>query len=308
MSTPRRILLLGGGGFLGRALSLRLVQQGHEVHVITPGSQHDVAPGVVAHGGGMENIELLRMLLPRISAVVHLASSTTPGLSQITPTLESIGNIGPTLGLIEQLQHNADVPLIYVSSGGSVYGNPGAASATEDTPLRPMSYYAAGKVAIEVFLRCFQQLSRNRVVILRPSNLYGPQQPRYQGFGVIRTMLQHVLDGSTMEIWGDGSVVRDFIYVDDVVSAIQLVLDGAADSGTFNVGSGVGHSLNDLAQLIGEVCGKPLSINYAPSRKIDVERIVLDSGRMQSRYGWRSTTSLESGIAATWKWLSANAD
>lgn len=303
MRKPERILLLGGGGFMGRALGSRLRDCGQDVHILVRGSVLDAPAGVSTHGGGMENTELLRSLLPTIDAIIHLASATTPSLSRATPSLEASLNVGPTLGFLEELQRHPHIRLIYLSSGGAIYGNPGSASATESTPVNPMSYYGAGKLAIEQFLHTFQHIVGNAVTILRPSNLYGPGQPRYQGFGVVRTMLQHVLDGTTMSMWGDGSIVRDFIHIDDVVSAIDAVLADTAANGTFNIGSGVGHSLNDVKLLVEDVSGRKLPIHFEAPRTIDVHRIVLDSSLMAQRFGWRARISLEQGIRETWRWL-----
>jgi UDP-glucose 4-epimerase len=297
------VLLLGGAGFMGRALSTRLRERGHDVHVVVRGTTLDVPDGISVHGGGMENTELLRRLLPQFRTVVHLASATTPSLSSRTPSLEANLNIAPTLGLLEELQRHPEVRLVYISSGGAVYGNPQQDLVAESADLRPLSFYGAGKVAVEGFLQCFQRLAGNAVVILRPSNLYGPGQPRYQGFGVVRTMLQHMLDRSTMEIWGDGSVVRDFIYIDDMTSAIECVLEDGHACGTFNVGSGVGCSLNDLKNLIEDVCNDKFSIRYERSRSIDVRRIVLDASSMKEHFGWTAGTDLREGIAKTWEWL-----
>lgn len=305
MTRAERILVLGGGGFMGRALCSRLLERGHEVHALMRGALLDAPERVVVHGGGIENIGPLQPLLQHIDAIVHVASATTPNLSRTTPSLEADLNIAPTLALLEELQRHPHIRLVYLSSGGTVYGNPGPASATEAAALRPLSYYGAGKLAIEEFLRCFQHLSGNRVSILRPSNLYGPGQPRYQGFAVVRTMLQHLNDGTTMTIWGDGSAVRDFIHIDDVVSAIECVLVDADASGTFNVGSGIGHSVDDLKAIAEHVSGRPLMVRYEPSRNMDVKRIVLDSSAMQERFGWRAHIPLAAGIKGTWNWLRA---
>lgn len=303
MKTAKRILLLGGAGFMGRALGNRLRDVGYQVHAVVRGALLDAPDGVVVHGGGIENLELLRELIPQMDAIVHVASATTPGLSRATPSLEANLNVTPTLGLLEELQRHPRVRLIYLSSGGTVYGNPGLASATEATALHPLSYYGAGKLAIEEFLRCFQQLAGNPVTILRPSNLYGPGQPRYQGFAVVRTMLQHLLDGTSMSLWGDGSAVRDFIHVDDVVAAIECVLADTGATGTYNVGSGIGHSLNDLKAVVTQVSGRELQVRYEPARNIDVQRIVLDSTAMQRRFGWSPRIPLDAGIESTWNWL-----
>lgn len=305
MKNVERILLLGGGGFMGRALGVRLRDRGIEVHVITRSTQLDMPNGIVMHAGGMENSALLRALLPRMDAVVHLASATTPGLSRSAPSLEAGLNIGPTLRLIEELHRHPRVRLVFVSTGGAIYGNPSGGNTPESTPAQPLSYYWVGKLAIEQFLHCFERMNGTPVVILRPSNVYGQGQPLYQGFAVIRTMLQHAFDGTTMDIWGDGSVIRDFIHVDDVVAAVEYVLEDTTATGTFNVGAGEGHSLNELADIIGRVSGRPLQIKYESARKIDVQRIVLDCRLMSERFGWHPQIILGDGIAATWEWLRA---
>jgi len=297
------ILLIGGAGFLGRALTSRLDESGYALHVVTRSNALDFSDKVTSYGGGMENATLLRRLIPEFKTVVHLASGTTPGLSNRAPSLEGSMNITPTLILLEELQRNPHVRLIYVSSGGAVYGNPASRLVPESAELRPLSYYGAGKAAVESFLNCLHLQTGNPVVILRPSNLYGPGQPMYQGFGVVRTMLQHLRDNSPMTIWGDGSNVRDYLYIDDMVSAVELVLANASASGPFNVGNGIGHSLNELIHIAESVSGARLSVRYETSRGIDVGRIVLDITSIQQCYGWTPATVLENGMAKTWKWL-----
>jgi UDP-glucose 4-epimerase len=299
----KSVLLIGGAGFMGRALCTRLAARGYDVHVLTRGTTLELAEGCTVHGGGLENSELLRRLLPRMGTVIHLASATTPGLSAVTPSLEADLNMAPTLGLIGELIAHPRIRVVYVSSGGTVYGDPGDAMADESSELKPLSFYGAGKVAVEGFLRCFEHRHGNPLVILRPSNVYGPRQPRYQGFGVIRTMLQHALDGSTMGIWGDGSIVRDFVYIDDVVSAIECFIPAGAPLGTFNIGAGVGHSLNDLVAIVEHTTGRRLSVRHEAARAIDVHRIVLDAQAIRERCGWTATTPLEAGVAHTWQWL-----
>lgn len=290
---------------MGRALRARLRKRGFHLHVVTRGNEVRDANRDTIYGGGIENTDLLRRLVPKCAAVVHLASATTPGLSGQAPSLEASLNMGPTLGLIEILQQHPQVRVIYVSSGGTVYGNPGHDLVPEIAEIKPLSFYGAGKIAVEIFLRCLEQNAGNPVAILRPSNLYGPGQPLYRGFGVIRTMLQHLHDGSVMTIWGDGSVVRDFIYIDDMISAVESVLADPNATGTFNVGSGIGNSLNDLIRTIEMVCGSRLQIQYDSSRSIDVQRVVLDITKIKSKYDWTPAMSLSEGVARTWKWLCA---
>jgi len=300
----RNILLLGGGGFIGTALARRLYENKFTVHVL---SRHfpdrQISPNLMFHKGNLDDKEILERLLPECRTVVHLASSTTPGSSSRQPVLEADKNITPTLRFLDILQGYGNVHIIFVSSGGTLYGNPESTPVNETHPLNPLSFHGAGKVALEAFLRTFSILPEKNTTIVRPSNVYGPGQSLRSGFGVIRTMLEHVLRGTVMEIWGDGMSVRDFLYIDDMLSALIRLIDFPYDNNTYNVGSEIGYSLNQLKEIIETVSGKKLSAVYRPSRKSDVKTIVLDSSLLSEKIKWHPTISLKQGIEFTWKWL-----
>ena len=154
------------------------------------------------------------------------------------------------------------VRLLYVSSGGTLYGNPSVIPVPEDQPLWPVSYHGVGKVAVEAFLRVYGGNHGGRVCVLRPSNVYGPGQILREGFGVIRTMLEHAYHGEPMTFWGDGEAIRDFLYVDDFVEACCRTIDSRAPLGVYNVGAGVGHSLNSLRAIMERVTGRELRVRW----------------------------------------------
>jgi UDP-glucose 4-epimerase len=295
------VILLGGAGFIGTALARRLAALGRRVHVISRKLLSEKEAGITFHHGDLSDGALLERLLPECGTIVHLASTTTPGSSARNPDKE-LANLQPALRLLQVLQGRPDVHLIFLSSGGTVYGNPARNPVAEDAPLAPLSYHGACKVAIETFLQAFR-IAGHAVTVLRPSNTYGPGQDLRQGFGLIRTVLQHILEGSTMEIWGDGNNVRDFIYIDDVVDAILRAIHSSTDSGTYNVGYGVGHTLNQVVEAVQDICGRPLNIDYRPARKTDVREVVLDIASIHSHLGWRPQVDLREGIHRTWQWL-----
>jgi UDP-glucose 4-epimerase len=294
-------VLLLGAGFLGSTLARRLTAQGRQVHVISHGPAPEGLPAANFHAGDLGDTALLQTLQRACSTVVHLASATTPGASAGRPS-SALDNLAPTLALLGNLQSWPDTHLIFLSSGGTVYGNPARNPVNESAPLAPLSYHGAGKVALEAFLNSFRN-DGHAVTVLRPSNAYGPGQALNQGFGLIRTMLQHILRGSTLTIWGDGENVRDFIYVDDLMEAITAAIDAPTDNGTYNVGSGTGHSVKQVAHMAQLVSGKPLTISYEPPRSVDVREVVLDTSRIQGALGWRPATPLEQGLQRTWDWL-----
>ncbi|MCK4793018.1 MAG: NAD-dependent epimerase/dehydratase family protein [Desulfobacteraceae bacterium] len=301
--SKKGILLLGGGGFLGNSIAKGLSSDDFSVHIITPHAVSKIASNVIIHQGSMDNKKILGKVLPYCKTVIHLASSTNPGNSARHPALEAEHNITPSLNFMETLQICEAFHLIFVSSGGTVYGNPSTIPVNEDYPLCPISYYGAGKIALEIFFRALARPPQKNVTIVRPSNLYGPGQSLRQGFGVIRTMLEHVRCGTTMEIWGDGETIRDFLYIQDMVNAIKLLINLPTDNGVYNTGTGIGYSLNQVRTTIEKACNKKLKVKYRTERRTDVKCVVLDSSRFIRKTGWRPETSIEDGVLHTWQWI-----
>jgi UDP-glucose 4-epimerase len=220
--------------------------------------------------------------------------------------LETELNIMPTLRFLDLMQEYDDIHLVFLSSGGTVYGNPTTTPVKESCPLTPISYHGAGKVEIEAFLQSYSSRLARPVTILRPSNLYGPGQPYRQGFGLIRTMLEHLRRDIPIEIWGDGEVVRDYIYIEDFMKVCRGFItrqDTINTADIFNVGSGKGYSINELCNIIASVTGKEIQRIYCPSRTIDVRAVILDCSKLGSRLGWQPDTDIMCGMSLTWQWL-----
>jgi len=303
----RQTLLIGGTGFVGQVLTPRLVKAGHKVHII---ARHPVPVGfggkVVLHSSPLDNAKLLHTLLPECQMVFYLASDSTPGTSASEPMWESELNLSPALRFLDILQRYDHVQLIFISSGGTVYGNPLYLPVDETHPLSPLSYHGAGKLATEAFLQAYcQQFGRN-VIILRPSNFYGPGQPYRRRFGIIRGILEHLRRNLPVEIWGDGENVRDFLYIEDFVDACirftEMDRTGSAID-VFNVGYGKGVSINRLCDLVESTTGGRIRKKYCPGRSIDVRSVVLDYSKLNQYAGWKPTTDLETGLTRTWEWL-----
>ncbi|HEX7888488.1 MAG TPA: NAD-dependent epimerase/dehydratase family protein [Ramlibacter sp.] len=278
------VLLLGGAGFIGNALARRLARDGVPVHVI-----------------GRDQSDRVESVLPLCSTVIHLASATTPGSSATQPDLE-LDNLALTLRLLELLKRQPQTHLVFFSSGGTVYGNPHRLPVTEDSPIAPLSNHGAGKASSEVFCQAFRARG-HAVTILRPSNAYGPGQGLKSGFGLVRTMLEHARAGTLLEIWGDGENVRDFIHIDDVVEATTRLVRLPQDSGTYNLGSGIGFSINQVRRIVEAAIGAELPALHRPARGIDVRSLVLDTSRLQARLDWRPGIGLAEGVKGTWEWL-----
>jgi UDP-glucose 4-epimerase len=292
------ILLLGGGGFIGQALARRLAELGQPVTVLARNAPIHTLSGVVWRRGDLSDNALIKEALAGCRAVIHLATTSTPGTYSRDPLREGEENILPLLQLLQVMDSSPALPLIYLSSGGAIYGNPQILPVTEDQALAPLSYHAAGKAAAEQFLGVFAWQG-HKVSILRPSNVFGPGQQHKASFGVIRALLEHLRRDTPMEIWGDGKTVRDYLYIDDLVEACLKTLEYPA-SVTFNVGSGVGCSLNELCQLAERVTGRKLTLRYRPARGGDVKAVVLDIGHIRRETGWVPQVNLEEGLHRTW--------
>ncbi len=297
----RNVLLLGGGGFIGQATARRLASDAMQVHILSRQYTLSAAPAIHPHTGDLSDLAILDTLLPQCGTVVHLASSTTPGSSASKPS-DELDNLRPTLNLLERLHNQKGIHLIFVSSGGTVYGNPPHIPVNEDAPFAPQSYHGAGKMALEGFLQAFRAAG-HAVTILRPSNAYGPGQDLRRGFGFVRTVLEHASNGSPLEIWGDGEAVRDFVFVEDVAEAIALAIGNPADNGTYNVGSGQGYTLNEVLALAQRITGVEINTLHKPAREGDVRGVVLDVSRIRAALGWQPRINLEEGLRHTWEWL-----
>ena len=304
---PQGILLIGGTGFVGRSLVARLSSIFPEIYTIARGDDIiEGLPNVRHYQSGLDNAVLLKKLLPNCRVVFHLASETTPGSSILQPALEATNNLLPSLRFLECLQEYSHLSLIYVSTGGAIYGNTENEKVSEDMPLSPLSYYGAGKAALEKFICAYSRQTGNTAVILRPSNLYGPSQAYRQGFGIIPTVFNHLLTGKILQVWGDGTSVRDYLYLDDFLDFCLILLKNLSLEGTakvYNIGSGQGTTLLELIGFIEQITGATILKNFQPARKVDVRRIVLDNSRIMERFSWKVQIDLHAGLTKTWEWF-----
>lgn len=290
-------VLVVGGGFLGRALAPRLAGAGRRVSVLSPRAEDAPWPdGIAAVNGRQEDRALTGRLLAGHGTVIHTAWGTTPGSSAGRPELEGEAGLRPFLAFLDALQAHPEARLLFLSSGGTVYGDPASLPVAEDAPLQPHSCHGAGKAAAELFLRTRRP---ERTLVLRPSNIYGPGQALKSGFGVIRHLLVCAAEARPFQLWGDGLQVRDYLYIDDFAEAVARLIARPQAHGCFNLGSGEGTSLRELIALVEAETGRTLHIEAQPAREGDVRRIVLDIDRIRRAVEWAPTTRLEEGIART---------
>jgi UDP-glucose 4-epimerase len=297
-----RVLVLGSGGFIGRHLCERLDSLGLSVIAATRRPALFSRPGIRNVVAAFDHVDHFGPLVADCDAVIHAASSSTPGSSEAQPQLD--GNLRPTLALIEALQLRPDRRVLYLSSGGTLYGDR-ARAALESDPLRPRSYHGAGKAAAEHFFHAWAEQYGGTAVVLRPSNVYGPGQPRRPDFGIIPAAFDCVLSTRAITVWGDGTTVRDYLYVDDLVSLICLSIAAGLPPGlsVFNASAGHGTTVNELLDEVDRITGVPLQRVYQSPRRVDIRSIVPDSSAARTQLAWTPQMPLAEGLRRTWAWF-----
>jgi UDP-glucose 4-epimerase len=308
-----RCLVLGGRGFIGSHLVDALLDQGISTRVLirrppadagtfAPYRSHDLLE--VLTGDFNNEMDLLGAM-DDCDSCVHLISTTLPSTSNQDMIYDIQTNLVGTVRLLRYAKRTGLSKLVFVSSGGAVYGDARARSIDEDHPTNPRSSYGITKLASEKYLslHACETLS---TTALRLSNPYGPRQRTMINQGAVAVFLDRAMRGEAIDIWGNGEVVRDYIFIDDCVAAIVKALEYRGPETLFNVGSGSGRSLNQIVSCIEALLGGPIDVNYTVGRSVDPAHNILNVERARKHLGWQPLVSFEEGLARTALWYSQN--
>ena len=298
-------LVVGGGGFIGTHLVERLLEDGRSVRVYdrSPNRFRSTPPGVECVEGDLGNHGLIQEAVEGMEVVFHLVSTTLPKTSNDDPIYDVRSNLVDTIQLLEACVEAGVRKVVFSSSGGTIYGPPETVPIPEGHPTDPISSYGIVKLTIEKYLALFHHLYGLDYAALRISNPYGPYQDPAGQQGAISVFLNRIRTGRPITIWGDGNVVRDYLYVSDLVDALELAAEVETSGKVFNIGYGQGASLNELLEMIAAVVGEWAVVEYLPGRPLDVPVSVLDIGRAEEELGWTPRTDLTEGMARTWDWI-----
>ena len=300
---------MGGAGFLGSNLADTLLSAGGNVRIfdrpgIPPYRSFGAAERIEWQAGDFNSFSDVEVAVKGTHIVYHLISTTLPKTSNDDPIFDVENNLIGSLKLLEAARRAGVEKVIFASSGGTVYGIPTQIPISEEHATDPLSSYGIGKLAIEKYLKLYHALHGLNYSILRLANPYGERQRVKAAQGAVAVFLHQAMTNQPLEIWGDGSVVRDYIYVSDVVRAMVKAADYDGEHRLFNIGSGFGKSLNDILTTIETVLNRPVQRIYKARRIFDVPVNVLDISRASQHLDWRPEISFEAGIDRFHRWLS----
>ena len=294
-------LITGGGGFVGRHVAQLLSSQGNAVSIASrnpPNFQFDVDAKSYISWTQLNIAEAnWDRLLEGVDTVHHYAWTSLPASANADPAADLAVNVTATIRLLDAVKRRG-CRILFASSCGTVYGVT-AKPIPEEHLFAPTTAYAAGKATAEIYLNLYRSFHGLDCRIARIANPYGAGQNTARGQGAVSIFLGKALRSEPIVIWGDGTVVRDYIHISDTAAGL-VKLAQAQDLGghcVFNIGSGIGHSLNDLISEIEWLLGRPLNVEYTPSRSFDVPLNILSIKRAQEILGWEPLLSFPDGLS-----------
>jgi UDP-glucose 4-epimerase len=301
-------IIFGGNGFIGSHLAERLVHEGYEVKIFDSfksgtSNIESIINDIELIRGDFLNKEDLSRALKNIDYVFHYISTTNPVTAVKNPVLDIESNIIGSIRLFQLAVENNIKKIIFPSSGGTIYGEVQENRIKEINPLNPVNPYAISKLTIEKYLHYYKHSYGLDYIVLRYSNPYGERQNPLGNQGVIPIFLNKIKNNERPVIYGDGSAIRDYIYINDAIDATMAVLNSNTEETIFNVGSGQETSLNQLINIISEVTGRSIEPLYVTNSGIYLSKIVLDISRIRKETGWHPKTDIKEGIQKTWDWI-----
>ena len=303
-----KIIVFGGGGFIGSTIVDKLLVDGHDLKVferprVEPYRQFANHEKIKWLTGDLQSKSDLNNAMFDVDLVVHLVSSTLPKSSNENTIYDVQTNVIGTLQILDIMVEKNIKKIIFISSGGTVYGTPRYLPIDELHPCCPEVSYGITKLTIENYLRLYSKLHGLKTITLRVTNPYGPRQRVETAQGAVGVFMHRANAKLPIEIWGDGSVTRDYVYVDDVAEAFKSAVHYNGDCDVFNISSGLGTSLNELMLVIEDVLNIKINKSYQDARACDVQINVLSHELALQELKWRPKTSLHKGIQLTAAWM-----
>lgn len=303
------ILILGAAGFIGTNLTLNLSKnKDDKITLVDKNKEYFVniekkcLKNVTIKEASLDE-KMDFSILDGQDIVYHLVSSNVPTTSNQHISLDIQANVLFSSYLFDACVEHSVKKVVFISSGGTVYGKEATCPLSEETPTNPISSYGIQKITIEKLLYLYNYMYGLDYRIIRLANPYGPYQRPNGVLGAVTTFTYKAIKREEIQVYGDGSVVRDYIYIDDAINAIIKVVNGENKHHIFNLGCGYGTSIKELLLTIEKALGIELKIVYRAGRTVDVPVNYLDISRYEKYYGKLNPISLEEGIKRTAKFM-----
>lgn len=298
-----KILVTGGAGFIGSHVVDAYVRNGHQVLIVddlSTGRASNLNPAAAFYKMDIRDPKLADVLQQeRPDVVNHHAAQMDVRRSVAEPLFDASVNILGSIHLLECARQANVQRVIYISTGGAVYGEPQYLPCDEAHPINPICPYGASKHTVEHYLFMYREMYGLEYTVLRYPNVYGPRQDPHGEAGVVAIFTGQMLAGQPVVINGDGGQVRDFVYVGDCAQANLLALQPTAAGKIYNLGTGLGTSVNTIFQALRKASGYRREAVYGPAKLGETREIYLDASRIQKELGWTASVSLETGLAQT---------
>lgn len=306
------IIILGAAGFIGTNLAIKLSENKEDIITLVDRSEDyfSIIKKMNLHNINIRvsslDSEMDFNILDGQEIVYHLVSTNVPMTSNQHVSLDIQVNVLFSLNLFEACVSYNVQKVVFISSGGTVYGKESKCPLTESTPTNPITSYGVQKITIEKLLYLYNYMYDLDYRIIRLANPYGPYQRPNGILGAVTTFTYKALKNEEINVYGDGSVIRDFIYIDDAIRAIQNIVNGTNKHHIFNLGSSYGTSINEILHTIENVLECKLKITYKEGRSVDVPVNYLDISRYEKYYGKLNPISIKEGIRRTAEFMKGN--
>lgn len=306
--TGKKCIIYGGAGFIGSHIADELLAKGMNVTVFDKlnsskkNIEHIINNVRFIEGDFNNQVDISKSVKGH-DYVIHLVSSTLPANSNLNPYYDVESNLLSSLHLFDECVKNHVKRVVFISSGGTVYGNPVKLPVKENHPTNPMSSYGIIKLSIEKYLALYKNLIGLDYKILRFANPFGERQNPKLAQGLIAHLLYKIKHKQTIEIWGDGKVIRDYFYIKDGAKSIYRAIADRSANHTYNISSGKGLSVNQILDRFRRVLNLKFKVRYMPSRKFDVKANILDNNLAKKYLKWHSETDFNTALKNTWSYI-----
>ncbi|QIL39211.1 NAD-dependent epimerase/dehydratase family protein [Pedobacter sp. HDW13] len=306
----KTVAIIGGNGFIGKNFASYFANKGYQVSVIDRSISGAAAENkyIRYFSVDIHHTPELIGICESADAVIWLVHASVPSTKDESLVDDFMLNVSPIVKFLEKAEQISSLAkFVYLSSGGTVYGNVSTHQPIKEIQeLNPISNYGLSKVVAEDYVRYITQDKSFESVILRPSNVYGPYQNLVKPQGIVGFAFNSIKNNTILDLYDEGRVIRDFIFVGDLVEAVESSILMEKNSGKttiYNVGSGDGHSIREIIAKIEEITGSQLQLNHKSSRNFDCAYNVLDTTKLLDHTGWHKKTPMEEGLQKVWNWI-----